>query len=781
MTFPDNNYAPPGVYTQTNFDSPFASVLTAARIPALIGEGSEILTQSNLAVVRGSSSTVDQQVVEEDEAGRAVVSISSAGAITLGNFDGTIAKFQVRNFPITNGDGTGTTSNSRNAVLVKINNTPVVVQSVDGTRGIITLAQAPLSTDIVTCTYYFHRRDTLFTDNVSEQITPTNAVLYGLQGVTPTTGTFQIVAGINDTFVATVQNSASPTTITVTLPPGNLSAGVVANTLTASIPGLTASTYIDNFGQQAIVLSATTNILLGNGTANSTLGFVNGQSTSRNTVFYTFQGPIVDGSGGGIITTDPSKVVVKINNVQVIPTAVNGTTRAVTLPYAPAPGATVAITYWQNTWQDTFDYLANVGITAITQCGATPNRSDYLNEVDFVLFEDTIVWGTAFLVGTGATAAGTTPFGSQQVSGTLVDYEYYAAPCTALSSTQFQLPYQPTTGNGRNSPLGQSLFQTVSNGRIDLPTDRPDLVTAYWGYGLQDALERGPVTVTKVESATSTITLADPVPTGATVYATFYYNLLVDKQYLLTTVLPGVGGVGTYTVSDADGNFSYSASFNPNTKSVGLTGITLNFPSGSEYYAGAYFQSSNSGLFTGPVPETITVTTATSPATPAAIAVLGNDPYAFVQGGSNNLFVKFDSLGGMSAVNLAGPNSGVGSGLNAGIPATLVGSPVEYDSSTGGTTYTLDATNNVLVVEVDGVQISAQVSPAASLTVAAFVDALNEAGGGRNALFQGGSGASTAVLDAAASSIDDYYVGWTVIPRTGLGPATAGLEYTITA
>jgi len=203
MAFPDNNYAPPGVYTQTNFDSPVASAITATRIPVLLGEGSEILTQSNLAVVRGSSSTVDQQVVDENEAGRAVVSISAAGAVTLGSFDGLITRFQVRNFPITNGDGTGTTSNSRNAVVVTLNGSPIVVQSVDGLRGIITLAQAPAATDVVRCTYYFHRRDTLFTDNVSEQVTSTNAILYGAQGVTPTTGTF-VVDPTNDTFIVTV-------------------------------------------------------------------------------------------------------------------------------------------------------------------------------------------------------------------------------------------------------------------------------------------------------------------------------------------------------------------------------------------------------------------------------------------------------------------------------------------------------------------------------------------------------------------------------------------------
>ena len=753
MAFPDNNYAPPGVYTQTNFESPVANAITTARIPVLIGEGSEILIQSDLAVVRGSSSTVDQHVVDENEAGRAIVSISAGGAITLGAFDGLLTKLQVRNYPITNGDGTGTTSNSRNAVVVTFNGTPIVVQAVEGLRGIVTLAQAPLSTDVVRVTYYFHRRDTLFTDNVSEQVTADSAVLYGAQGVTPTTGTFTVAAGINDTFVATVLNSAAPSTITVTLPAGNLTASVVANTLTASIPGLTVSTYINNFGLQALALSATTNLLVGNGTANGLLGFAASQTTTRNKVFYTFQGPIVDGSGGGITTTDPSKVVVKINGTQVIPTAVDGSTRAVTLPYAPPVGATVAITYFQNTWQDTFDYLANIGITDITRCAPTPGTNTtgpvYYNEADFVLYNDTIVWGTALLINSSTTAGGSTALGTSQISGSLVDYKYYAAECTAVSLTQFQLPYQPTTGNGRNSPLGSSLFQTVSNGRIDLPTDRPDLVTAYWGYSLQDALDRGAVAVAAVDSATSTITLASEIPSGAKVYASFYYNTLVDKEYLLTVGLPGVGGVGTYTVQDLAGTSTYSATFNPTSKSANLTGITLNFPSGSEYNAGVRFQSSGSSLFSGPLNEVVTIEFANLAATPAALAVWGNDPYFFVENASDNLNIDLDNIG-LTQVDLADPNNGTAS---FGIAAALVGQPVVYDASTGGQSWTLDLTNNVVVLDVDGVQISAKVNTGASKTVADFASAINEAGSGRRGQFAAGS--STTATAATTTIVVD--------------------------
>ena len=108
MAFPNGIYAPPGVYTQTNLQPPNQGAGAAARLPLIIGPGSEILTQTALEIVRGSSASVDQRVVQEDEAGRAVVSISPAGQITLGAFDGTLDHVQVRNYPIVSGNGSGT-------------------------------------------------------------------------------------------------------------------------------------------------------------------------------------------------------------------------------------------------------------------------------------------------------------------------------------------------------------------------------------------------------------------------------------------------------------------------------------------------------------------------------------------------------------------------------------------------------------------------------------------------------------------------------------------------
>jgi len=776
----------PGVYTQTNFNSPVANAIAATKIPVLIGEGSEILAQSNQMLLRGSSSDQDQKVTLENEAGRAVLAVSVTGAVTLGNFDGVATRFQVRNYPITNGAGSGATTNDRSKVSVLLNGQPIVVQKVEGATGIITLTQAPLSTDVVRCTYYFHRGDSQFTDNLSDQVGALNAELYGEAGVTVGAAEYRVVANVNDTLVVTLLNSATPTTRTIVFPAGSRTASELANLINAAAPGITASVFVNSFGKQAIKLSATTNLLMGSGNANGLLGFVAGQETTRPKTFYTFQGPIVDGSGGGVTTTDVSKVSVKINNVAVLPVSVNGQTRAVTLPYAPPVGATVAVSYWANTWQDTFDYLPNIGVTEVVQCGATPDRADYANGADYILKNDTLVWGTAALVSGTPTIDGSTEFGTQQISTTLVDYQRFLSPCTPAigadgyeSRTDFQLSFQPTTGNGRGSPLGQSLFQTVSNGRMDLPTDRPDLVTAYWGYSVQDALDRGPKAVIKVDSATSQITLAEAVPAGASVYANFYYNQLVDSSYVGTVALSGVTGVGTYTIATTAGTSLYNAHYDVATKSASLTGITINFPSGSEYNPGFRFEGSAASTFVGPVDEIVTVKFKSLPAKAASFTVPGAGAYSFIENASDQLYVKFDSLGGMVAVDLADPNSGT---LSAGSAATLVSSPAVYDAASGGTTFDVTTGNNHIVLTVDGVQLDAKASVAATTTLASYVNVINEAANGRNEAFQAGGGASTAVLDAAASTEVDYYVGWKIIPGTnpGLG-TTAGKLYTVTA
>jgi hypothetical protein len=723
MSFPGSVYAPPGVYTRTLFESPVQGVLAGLRIPVLIGTGSEILSRSGLELVRGSSATVDTRIVQEDLANRAILSVSQSGAITLGAFDGEHRRVQVRHYPIVNGNGTGTVATKASSVAVTVNNEPVVVTYIDGTNGVVELAFAPEATDVVRITYYFKRTDTQITDNLSEQVSADAAMVYGTAS-----DTFNITASNN-----TVLLRVDGVDITATLTTGSaVSAASVAAYINAyaGSTSLVASTYTNNYGGTSIKLTAQQDITVLNGTANATLGIDPTLSTSRTKTFYTFNGPIVDGSNGGITTTDTSKVTVRVNGVQVIPTAVDGTNRAVTLPYAPVPGSTIAVTYWFNTWQDTFDYLADVDVQEITQCGDSTQYSDYTDGVDFVLKDDKIVWGAASLVSAGVHTTGAEYFDGSQITATLVDARGYLEECVASDSTQavFTLPRVPTTGNGRGSPLGSSLFQTVSNDRIDLPTNRPDLVFAYWGFGAQDALDRGRVEVVKVDSSTSTFTLKSPVPVGASVYATFYYNTLQDQNYTLACFTPGQSATGAYTVQNEAGAFLLTPTFG--SKSAGLSTITVQFPSGSERKPDCRFEvpSVTTG-YEGPVEETVTVTFASSDSTPAVYTFPLAGDYTTVSGSSDKLRIVVDGAAlasGAAGIDLTTPVPDPAA-LSLGFAASLVGSEVAYTAASGATTYPIDATNNQLNLEVDGVTILATASTGAAQDLSDYVAAINTA------------------------------------------------------
>jgi hypothetical protein len=734
VSFPGTIYAPPGVYTRTLFESPVQGVLAGLRIPVFIGTGSEILVQDDLEVVRGSSSTVDQRIIQENLANRAVVSVSQSGAVTLGAFNGSLRRAQVRHYPIVNGNGTGTVATKASSVSITVNGEPVVVTYIDGANGIVELAYGPEATDDVRITYFFKRTDTLITDNLSAQVSSDAATVYGLGSET-----FEISTGDNDTLALTVDGA----TVTVTLPDSGATPWTAAQVAAfinaqAGTSTLIASTYTNNYGGTSVKLVADRDIVIGNGNANAILGFVAGTDTARTRTFYTYNGPIVDGSNGGVTTTDPADVTVKVNGVQVLPVSVDGTNRAVTLGFAPAAGATVTIQYYFNTWQDTFDYLAHVDVLEITNCGIAPGRSDYTDGVDFALKDDKIVWGTAVLVNSGTHTTGSEYFNGSQVTATLVDTRTYLEECAPSvdtsvspaveSRTKFVLPLTPTTGNGRGSPLGSSLFQTVANDRIDLPTDRPDLVFAYWGYGAQDALDRGRVTVLKVDSATNTVTLKDPVPAGATVYATFYYNTLQDQVYSLVVTTAGQSGTGAYTVQNEAGTYLLTPTFG--LKSSGLATVTVNFPSGSERKPDSRFETPfDTGYYVAPVEEDVTVTFAATDSTPGVYTFPFAGDYVTVDAASDKLRLLVDGASlanGAAGIDLTTPCPDAAA-PRLGFTAAMIGSEIVYFASSGGTTYDIDTTNDTLNFTVDGVVLTATAATGAGSTLADYVSAINTA------------------------------------------------------
>jgi len=800
---PFDTYAPPGPYTRTEFESPVQGTLEALKLPIFIGEGNEYLTQKDFENVRGSSASVDQRIVQEDETGRAVVSISSTGVVTLGDFDGVRTQFRVRNFPIVSGNGTGTVTNDRSDVVVTINGQPIVVLQLNGAQGLITLSTPPKVGDLVYCTYFFDRTDTRQTDNVSDQVSTEQAIVRALAGIgdvdspnaTVPPTVIDLHGDITNSLGVVVVDANNVLQVTVdgvlytlTLPARNdYTMAQVATTITSLAAGtLAGATFVNNFGHSTLMLTAASDLVIGSGSANAPLGLQSGQADLRVRTFYTFQGPIVDGTNGGVTTTDPADVVVKVNNIQVIPTSVDGTNRAVTLPYAPKAGSTVTIQYYFNTWQDTFDYLAHIGVTSITRCGEIPGASTYTQGADFILKDDKVLWGTAVLVGAGSSTVGGTVFGENQISATLVDNKTYLSACTSVvsgttaSTTQFQLPFEPTTGNGRDTTLGQSLFQSITNGRIDLPTNRPDLVNVYWGYGVQDALDRGKVEVVKVDGIV--VTLKSPVPAGADVFASFYYNLLVDQEYTLTSVIPGISGTGTYTITNQSSLPVYNPNFSVGSKGAALTGITIEFPSGSELKTDLRHESMSGDSFRGPVAEIVTVQFETRPDSPARFTSPGSDLYDFVDGQSDRLRIGIDGqtaqFGSTTGGDLTNPNN-----FATGFFAEMVGNEIDYTGGSGatvGVSYTLGS-DEIINLLVDGVQIPTTIEAATNKDVTHFVGRLNEAASGHSSTSVAGTNTSITLNATARHPKDSYYVGWVVVMGTaGAGTVAPGEYRTIT-
>jgi len=322
------------------------------------------------------------------------------------------------------------------------------------------------------------------------------------------------------------------------------------------------------------------------------------QADSSNLVFKTFQVPIVTGQNGGITTTNPDHVTVTVNDVEVSVASVNGQTGEITLAAAPLTGTTVEATYYFNSFQDTFDYLPDQAIRTVSRCGVTPGRSDFTNTLDFTLDALTdgtqiLVWGASALVSAGISTPGGTTFDETQVSASLFDDQIFLETATAVvdtsvnppvnSRTEFTVENQITLGNGRNTVLGQDLFNSLNNGRVATITDRPDLVTVWVGQDVRDALSRPAVTVTKVDGANRKITLKSAIPLNNNVYVTYYYNRIADDVITVTNTLAGVSGTGTYTLNSGVNGPLFGVAYDSLGIAITKTGLPqiLNWSIGS--------------------------------------------------------------------------------------------------------------------------------------------------------------------------------------------------------
>lgn len=707
---PFTTYVPPGTYTRTLTETNAAQIIANLRIPAIIGVGQEELEDSNLEMIRGSSAGLDQQIISESVSDRFVADETNPSNPILGGTNGARAKFRVRHYPIVTGEGFGRAATLTSTVQVTVNGQAAAVGSVQGSQGYVTLQVPPQEGDDVRVTYYFRRTDTSFTDDVSSQVAPTAAEL-----VSPGYAPFDIVAGSSDTFVLKVDGVEH----TILLPPASYTAqGLVTQIESAGISGLAVAVSTDAAGNDHVAFTAAQKLEVGSGNANGALGFSRGTSTRRNAEFRVFQRPVVDGTDGGITTNDTSKITVLVDGLQVIPTALDGTNGVVTLPMPPAPGSEVTIQYFANTWQDTFDYLPRALVTEVLRCGFAPSRSDYIAGQDFVVENPTadvsvIHWGTSVGVRSGAVSPGSAPLDDTQVLTTLVDDKMYLAETTrfvdtrvvpaVISEREFILPAVPTIGNGRDTSLGQALYNSVANSRMGLPSNRPDLVQVWAGRNPQDALGRNPLTVLEVDSSTRHFKVRESVPPDHKVYATFNYSRIRDDQYVITNKVAGAVGVGQFEVlSVLENRLIHQVRFGNKTNLP----ETVQWPRGVEQVPDAFHTGAGT-----PVNEVVTVTFGTTAAQNAQFTNSGQAPYSFYAGASDQL--RLDLNGSAFTVD-----------LDTAVPAALVGGRIPVDSSDQVTIVT--GVNDSFNITIDGTDIDITLD-AGVTTISDLVGDINDA------------------------------------------------------
>ena len=690
---PYSTFVFPGAYTRTLTEANISNLVAGLRIPVYIGVGQEELEQLDLELVRGSCSTLDELIANEDVTASFVIDETNPTKPILGVSTGTQTKVKVRNFPIVDGQGFGRVSNDVRSVTATVNGSPVAIGAVQGTPGYVIFQVPPMPTDVVRLTYHFHRGDTAFTDDVSDQVTPTTSYL-----VTPGYAPFTMTTGSTDKLVLKVNGGE----YTVLFAGGTFTAPTVKGQIDiVAIPGLSTSVFTDEQGLEHIQLNASISLEIMGGSANGPLGLSQGDRTARNASFRVYNMPIVDGSGGGLTTTDATKVVVLVDGLQVVASAVDGRNGLVTLPTPPAPGAIVSIRYYANTWQDTFDYLPNTLVTGVFRCGISAGRNDYIESQDFVVSNpsaDTSIihWGTSYVVSSTRRTAGAEPLDNSQIVPTLVDDKLYLDPCTrvtntstipaTVSSNEFILSEVPTLGNGRDTPLGNALYSNVANSRQGLATTRPDLVHVWVGRTLRDALQRGRVTVLAVDPTTRKVTLKNAVPPDFQAFATYWYSRVTDDTYLVTNKVAGPVGSGQYEIFSSVYNTSLYH-VRVASKGAGLTDI-IQWPRGVEQITDAIHHGG------APVSENVTVTFGTSLAANAVYTNKGASPYTLYSGTSSN----WTSL--VNGVNQI-------TNLAAAMPGVLVSSHVKpIQSGIDAGKITIPASpSNVLQISIDEIAI----------------------------------------------------------------------------
>lgn len=525
-------YTKPGVYTREAVEDPGIILFGDLRIPVLIGEGQETTAYKNVELHRGSSAVADDLVVKEDISDQVT---------------GLTREFHTGYFPIVKGDGTGTLTNTPTDLVVLADGVPATVTALSGSTGVFQLHDIYAVGTVLTVTYYFKRMDTLVEgEDLSDQV-PAFATWDGDANL-PLTLTVPGDSGnsVSLTFVSSTNTSdalavsgVGTNDIVIELKKANgdirTYSDVVA-LIDTGIPTPTGNIALDG-SIEAVAGDEMSPVI--------TTLFRNGAGPNTNTTFKVKNVPVVDGSNGGVVTTNPKFFTVKVNGVAATVNTLDGASGLFTLANPVLFGQTLTVTYYTNTYQDTYDLLPASNVATLDLVGFGPDREDFVNTVDYVLEQPEgknarIQWGASSSTATGTWTTGYEPFDASVITTTLVDQRMWLQACQGTvdgKNAVFQLPDVPTDGSG-----------------LSRPTNNPTLVHVYTGTDPIDALASGEVRVIQLFGASKTFKLYNPPQAGDLVYASYYRNILNDHTFTLSVVNPGIIGQGTYKVTDEFGN-----------------------------------------------------------------------------------------------------------------------------------------------------------------------------------------------------------------------------------
>jgi hypothetical protein len=244
---------------------------------------------------------------------------------------------------------------------------------------------------------------------------------------------------------------------------------------------------------------------------------------------------------------------VKVNGVEVPVTHLNGSDAMFVLQNTPAVSSVLTVTYFTNTWQDTYDILPASIVEQLVKVGLSQDTNDFSIGDDCVLAgNNRIHWGNSFNAAQGLFTAGSVPL-IDNVSVSLTDTRVYGRVASPASPYTVGGVIQVNTNGEQINLAGNKSFalptMPVDGSGLGVWTEDPANIIAYIGTDWAAAYTAGPKFVSKISGNMITLTVSPDQPTEEIVFVTYFENLLLDDKWTMTNKVPGGAGIGKYTIT----------------------------------------------------------------------------------------------------------------------------------------------------------------------------------------------------------------------------------------